>query len=196
MHRLFRVAVLMACSALVPAGATAGAIQGKVICRGVRDCAGALVYIERLPGRTFPPAPNAVMDQLNLTFVPAVLPVVAGTKVVFPNSDEVRHNVFSPSPPRRFNLGTYPKGVTKSLVFDRPGIVELLCNVHSEMFAYIVVTETPYVALVAPDGSYALENAPAGTYTVVAWRREAKVQRQQVTLAEGETIMLDFELRR
>lgn len=196
MRAVFRMALLMACSAVVPAGATASAIQGKVICRGVRDCAGAVVYIEHLPGRTFPPGSNAVMDQLNLTFVPAVLPVVVGTKVAFPNSDEVRHNVFSPSPPRRFNLGTYPKGVTKYLVFDRPGIVELLCNVHSEMFAYIVVTETPYVALVAPDGSYAVENAPAGTYTVVAWRREAKVQRQQVTLAEGETIMLDFELRR
>jgi len=188
---------LLALVMLFPLLAAGGTIRGKVKVIGARDSSDAVVYVDRVIGTTSAPPKNpVVLDQINLTFIPHVLPVLVGTTVAFPNSDEVRHNVFSPSPPRRFNLGTYPKGVTKYLVFDRPGIVELLCNVHSEMFAYIVVTETPYVALVAPDGSYAVENAPAGTYTVVAWRREAKVQRQQVTLAEGETIMLEFELRR
>lgn len=180
------------------AGATAdtATVQGKVTCRGVRDCAGALVWVEKIAGRTFPPKAEAVVDQLKLSFVPHVLPVLAGTKVAFPNSDEVRHNVFSPSPPKRFNLGTYPRGVTKHLVFDRPGVVELLCNVHAEMSGFIVVLETPYVARVAADGTYSLENVPSGTHSIAAWREQLKERRQQIVLRDGETLKVDFELRK
>lgn len=178
------------------AAAAAGTIQGKAVCRGVRDCAGAVVYIEKMPGRTFAPTPDAVMDQLNLRFVPHVLTVLAGTKVAFPNSDEVRHNVFSPSPPKRFNLGTYPRGTTKYVVFDKPGVIDLLCNVHAEMSAYIVVIETPHFAEVARNGTYVLNGVPAGSYAVVAWREELKPARRDVTIRDGESLTLDFELRR
>lgn len=197
MREIVRSALMLACGLAVTAGtAPASTIQGKMICRGVRDCTGALVYIEKIAGRTFSPGSEALMDQLNLRFVPHVLPVVVGTKVAFPNSDEVRHNVFSPSPTKRFNLGTYPRGTTKYLVFDKPGIVDLLCNVHAEMSAYVVVIETPYVAQVARDGTYVLKDVPAGQYVVCAWREELKEQRRDVTVREGESLTLDFELRR
>lgn len=197
MREIVPSALMLACGLAVTAGtASAGAIQGKMICRGVRDCTGALVYIEKIPGRTFSPGSEAVMDQLNLRFVPHVLPVVVGTKVAFPNSDEVRHNVFSPSPTKRFNLGTYPRGTTKYLVFDKPGVVDLLCNVHAEMSAYVVVVETPYVTQVARDGTFVLKDVPAGNYAVRAWREELKEQRREVTVREGESLTLDFELRR
>lgn len=177
-------------------GESRATIQGKVTCRGVRDCNGAIVFIESLPGQNFSPTSNAVMDQLNLTFLPHVLPVMVGTKVAFPNSDEVRHNVFSPSPIKRFNLGTYPKGVTKHVVFDKPGIVELLCNVHAEMSAYVVVTETPHWVLVGKDGTYVLKDVPTGSYVLRAWREELKDQRQEMTVREGESLTVNFELRR
>lgn len=207
MRRIVRDTLLAACSlvsmasaggaiALAQPGGSGATISGKVTCRGVRDCSGAIVFIESLPGRSFPPTPNAVMDQLNLTFVPHVLAVVVGTKVTFPNSDEVRHNLFSPSPVKRFNLGTYPKGVSKYVVFDKPGVVELLCNVHADMGAYVVVTETPYSALVAKDGSYVLKGVPTGTYVVRAWREELKDQRQEVTVSGGTSQTVNFELRR
>ncbi len=182
--------------ALEQAGGPGGTISGKVVCRGVRDCNGAVVFIESLPGRSFPPTSDAVMDQLNLTFTPHVLPVVAGTKVAFPNSDEVRHNVFSPSPVKRFNLGTYPRGVAKHVVFDKPGVVALLCNVHADMGAYVVVTETPYSALVGKDGAYVLKGVPTGTYVVRAWHEELKDQRQEVTVNSGASLTVNFELRR
>jgi plastocyanin len=178
------------------ASAQTAIVQGKVTCRGVRDCAGALVYVEKIAGRPFTPGAEAVMDQLKLTFGPHVLPVLVGTKVAFPNSDEVRHNVFSPSPAKRFNLGTYPRGVTKHVVFDRPGVVELLCNVHAEMSAYIVVLETPYVAQVAADGTYVLKNVPPGTHDIAAWREELNGHRQQITVRDGQTLKVDFELRK
>ncbi len=200
MRRPLQTALIMvACGAALlgngPLADTA-TISGKVTCRGVRDCAGAVVYIAKIPGRTFSPTTRAIMDQVRLTFDPLVLPVVVGTQVAFPNNDEVRHNVFSPSPVKRFNLGTYPKGVTKHVVFDNPGVVELLCNVHAEMSAYIVVTETPYVAHVAAGGSYALRNAPAGTYDVCGWRPELKAHCTQVAVRDRDTVQLNIELRR
>lgn len=190
--------LLSAGGAIAPdqSGGLGATISGNVTCRGVRDCNGAVVFIESLLGRSFPPTSNAVMDQLNLTFVPHVLAVVVGTKVTFPNSDEVRHNVFSPSPVKRFNLGTYPKGVAKYVVFDKPGVVELLCNVHADMGAYVVVTETPHSALVAKDGLYVLKGVPTGAYVVRAWREELKDQRQEVTVSAGASQTVNFELRR
>lgn len=187
-------ALLMALAA--GASAETATVQGKVTCRGVRDCAGALVYVEKIAGRTFTPGAEAVMDQLKLSFVPHVLPVLVGTKVAFPNSDEVRHNVFSPSPAKRFNLGTYPRGVTKSVVFDKPGLIELLCNVHAEMSGYIVVLETPYVAHVAADGTYVLKNVPPGPHDIAAWREELNGHRQQIAVRDGQTLKVDFELRK
>ncbi len=165
------------------------------MCRTLRDCRGAVVYVEKVPGSTVAPGPPATMDQLNLTFVPHVLAVTAGTTVVFPNSDDVRHNVFSASPTKRFNLGTYPKGVTKRLVFDAPGVVELLCNVHAEMSAYIIVADSPYASMVQADGRYALENVPAGTFNVIAWHERLTEQRQAVTVRDRETVALNFDLR-
>lgn len=89
----------------LPAGAAT--ITGTVKVRRARDNRDAVVYIDRIPAKQFPPpATPVVLDQVNLVFLPHVLPVLAGTTVAFPNNDTVRHNVFSPSPAKRFNLGT------------------------------------------------------------------------------------------
>ena len=149
-----------------------------------------------MPVNRYAAQPSADFDDNHLVFAPLLLPVLTGTEVSFPNSDEVRHNVFSPSPTKRFNLGTYPRGAAKSVVFDKPGVVELLCNVHAEMSAFIVVMDTPYVASVQSNGSYVLKGVPAGAYTMVAWHEQLKEHRQPVTVREGETVTLNFDLRR
>ena len=114
----------------------AGTISGKVVLRGIKDQRNAVVYIERIPGKTFsPPVRPVVLDQINLRFVPKVLPILAGTQVAFPNSDRVRHNVFSPGAAERFSLGTFSHGTTRVRSFNTPGEVTLLCNVHAEMSA-------------------------------------------------------------
>ena len=172
-----------------------GTVRGRITCPSLSDCGGAVVYVEKIPGRRFAPGPRATMDQVRLAFVPHVLHVVTGTTVAFPNSDDVRHNVFSASKAKRFNLGTYPKGVTRHVVFDTPGLVELLCNVHAEMSAYIIVADTPYAEPVQADGSYVLMNVPAGTLTVTAWHEKLREQRQVVTVRELETVTLNFDLR-
>ncbi len=169
-------------------------VTGRVVCRGVLECPGAVVFVEQLPGRRFEPRSEAVLDQVGLKFVPHVLTVLAGTRVSFPNSDEIRHNVFSSSPAKRFNLGLYPAGTVKSLMFDRAGVVELLCNVPAEMSAFIVVTDTPFAGSTGADGSYRLERLPAGTLVLHAWREQRVEQRREVTLLPGRTVSVDFEL--
>lgn len=182
---------------LLPAGWRAGAISGKVNCRGVADNSNVIIYAEKIPKEPlFPPQQRAVLDQLNKTFVPHVLPVVVGTTVDFPNSDPVRHNVFSRSAAKRFNLGTYPRGVTKQVTFDKPGEVALLCNVHAEMSAYVLALETAYYAVSAKDGSYSLKNLPPGKFTVTAWHERFQPVSNQVEIKGTETVPLNFDLTR
>lgn len=180
-----------------------GRIAGSVTVSGLRNAADVVVYIDKIPGKTFaPPARHAVMDQLNLKFIPQVLPVLVGTSVDFPNSDEVRHNVFTPSEVGgKFNLGQYPKGEVKTITFPKVGVVVLLCNVHTEMSAYIAVLETPYFAVTEVrlgqrEGHYTIEKVPPGTYVLKAWHRKAEEVEQTVVVPAGGTAVADFVLHR
>jgi plastocyanin len=159
--------------------AFAGTIHGKV--SGVSG--ESVVYIEGVAGKTFPaPSQHVTIDQKGLMFVPHITAVVQGTTVEFLNSDSVAHNVFWPSISGNkklgHNLGTWPKGQRQSFKFDNPGVVSLLCNVHPEMAAYVIVSPTPYFAETDKDGEFKIENVPDGAYTVTAWHEGAKKQIQ------------------
>lgn len=177
----------------VPA-AESGTIQGTVKNRWLSRIEGA-VYIEKIEGKTFdPPKEKASMDQKNTVFVPHVLVVMKGTTVEFPNSDTVRHNVFSSkSSSVPFNLGTYDPGATKDVVFDKPGENSLLCNVHSEMSAFVIVTETPWFATTDKKGAFTIPNVPAGKYRLTAWHEKLKSKTIDVTVEAGKTVTADFE---
>jgi len=154
-----------------------------------------VVYIEKIEGKTFPPPSQpALMDQKDLTFVPHVLPVMAGTTVNFPNSDITRHSVFSPSQAKKFDFGTYSQGSVKSIVFDKPGKVSLLCHVHPEMSAFIFVVETPYFALTNENGNYMISNVPAGKYKLSVWHEWAKPKTQQVIVNDRQDLNINFLL--
>jgi hypothetical protein len=110
-----------------------------------------------------------IVDQINLEFVPHVKPVVVGTPVYFPNKDDVRHHVYSFSPAKRFELPLYAGTPAAPVVFDRPGIVAIGCNIHDWMLGYLYVAETPYLARTDADGRARLENLPPGRYVVRVW---------------------------
>ena len=187
---------LIALGVIAVSLAGAGTIAGVAKVANARDSSNVAVYVDRIEGKTFPPPKDPVtLDQLNLTFIPHVLPVLVGTTVAFPNSDEVRHNAFSPSPAKRFNLGTYPRGVVRTVTFDKPGEVALLCNVHPEMSAYVIVVETPYFEVTAKDGSFAIPNVPPGDYTVKTWHEKAKPVTAQVRVKGEEKVSLALTLR-
>ena len=176
-----------------------GTIKGIVQAKPSKYRKNVAVYIDKIPGKEFPPpAKHAVMDQVKLTFVPHVLPVLAGTTVDFLNSDSVLHNVFTPDKcAAKFNLGSYAKDVVKSQLFDKPGCrAVMLCNVHPEMEAWVVTVETPYYAVTDEEGNFTIENVPPGTYTLKTWHKRKKPVEQEVTVKAGETTEVTFKLKR
>jgi hypothetical protein len=135
-----------------------------------------------------PPAVTPTMMQHDTAFVPAALVIPVGTTVSFPNTDPFFHNVFSYSRTERFDLGRYPKGVTKSVTFDKPGIVKVYCEVHHFMRAVIVVTENPFHAVVGADGSFRIDGVPAGRYTLVIWHPDLGTVEKSVVVPEGGVV--------
>jgi plastocyanin len=154
----------------------------------------AAVYVESAPaaGAVAPPAGKPSLNQFQMVFRPLVLPVTAGTTVDFPNNDNLYHNVFSYSQPGEFDLGRYPKGKKRSVRFDEPGIVNVYCDIHSYMFATIIVLDNPYFALPADDGSFAIAGVPEGTYDLTFWYGRKKVSTKRVSVQEGRTSSVNF----
>lgn len=162
---------LAAAGALVLAGvaAVAPATAAEVVVQvddGSAPLAEAVVSLHGAAPSTAPG--RAVMDQRNTAFVPGVLPIQAGTAVSFPNSDSVRHQVYSFSAPRPFELPLYSGTPPEPIVFDKPGVVVVGCNIHDWMIGHIVVLDTPHFGKSGADGRVRLV-APAGRYTLRAW---------------------------
>jgi hypothetical protein len=111
-----------------------------------------------------------VLDQRNLGFSPRVLAVRVGTTVDFPNSDRVFHNVFSFRDGKKFDLGMYPAGTSRPIVFDKPGLSRIFCNIHPHMAAYVMAVETPYFSVSDKSGAFTISGVPTGSYTYHAWR--------------------------
>lgn len=157
-----------------------------------------VVYLKgRIPGPTpgdFVARPRMV--QQDTAFAPAAVVVMTGGTVSFPNQDPFFHNVFSMSGTRRFDLGRYPEGESKDVEFDRPGTVEVFCEVHDFMRGAIVVTESPYHALVAEDGAFTITGVPAGTHTLVAWHPDHGTGEHEVTVTGGGSVRIEVELNR
>jgi plastocyanin len=170
---------------------------GNPIAQDVPDRQTSVVYLEAAPRGAFdqPDAGHAVMDQHHETFVPHVLAITVGTVVDFPNSDHFYHNVFSLSKTARFDLGRYATGRSKSIRFDRPGIVRVFCDIHSHMNAFILVFNHPFFGVTDAEGRYHIDNVPPGTYNVVAWNEGTASESRAVTLTSGASAELDFAVR-
>jgi len=175
-----------------------GAIEGVVKCINVKSSENVVVYIEEVGGNKYAaPLEHGVIDQLNLTYVPHVIAVQKGTTIDFPNSDLVRHNVFSPPECcKQFNLGTYNASVVKTVTFDESCEIPLLCNVHAEMSAFIVVLDNPYFSVTGRDGVFKIENVPPGTYKLTAWHEKLMTITKDVTVKSGKTASVGFFLKK
>lgn len=157
----------------------------------------SVVYLETAPRGAFElrDGARAVMDQRDETFVPPVLAVTTGTTVDFKNSDRTYHNVFSFTKGSRFDLGRYGRGRSKSVRFDRPGIVRVFCDIHSHMSAYILVFGHRFFAVTDAAGRYRIEGVPPGTYTLVVWNDGQARESSTVTVPEGSGVEADFVLQ-
>lgn len=140
-----------------------------------------VVYLEGdLPQGSKPAI--AEMAQQNRRFSPDTLWIAAGSTVSFPNFDPIFHNVFSLSKPKEFDLGNYPKDRTRTVTFPKPGVVFVNCHLHPNMSATIVISPNRWGTKASPDGDFTLADVPAGTYTILAWHKNAGFARQRVTI--------------
>jgi plastocyanin len=156
--------------------AAAGSASAAEIIAMVKDAAGhpvADAVVVAVPAEGVPrfaqPTARLIMDQIDQEFVPHVKPVLVGSSVYFPNKDNIRHQVYSFSPTKTFELPLYAGTPAKPIVFDKPGVVVLGCNIHDWMIGYIYVSESPYFAKTGPDGSAQLKDLPPRHYTVRVW---------------------------
>jgi plastocyanin len=134
------------------------------------------------------PPPDAV-DQVDKQFVPYVKPIFVGSKVRFPNSDNIRHQVYSFSPAKKFELPLYGGTDAQPVVFDKPGVVVLGCNIHDWMVGYIYVSETPFYAKTESAGTATIDDLPPGEYTVRLWH--PSMERAEETTARRVTLSAD-----
>jgi plastocyanin len=128
----------------------------------------------------------ATMDQKDRTFIPHILPIQTGTWVEFPNSDNIRHQVYSVSPARRFQLPLYVGKPAIPIQFNTAGVVAIGCNIHEQMSAYIVIVDTPYFAA-ADKGRASLRDLGAGQYTLRVWYPGMRVEPSAQTVTVGAT---------
>ena len=160
------------------------------------DRSRAVVYIDAAPRQAFDalPAGRVKLDQRNQTFVPHLLAVTVGTTVDFPNDDPMFHNVMSLARGNAFDLGRYPKGRSRSVRFDTPGIVPVVCDIHAHMSAYILVFSHSYFAITDDEGRFAIPNIPAGTYTLKVWSELGVADGKRITISDGNTLDVDFQV--
>lgn len=162
--------------------------------RDIPDLRRGVVYLESAPRGAFEEREpgRAVLDQRNETFVPHVLAVTVGTVVDFPNNDKTFHNVFSLSRAKRFDLGRYAAGRSKSVRFDRPGLVRVFCDIHSHMSAYVLVLTHPFFSVTDTDGRFRISGVPPGQYTIVAWYEGEERTSRVVTVSPNGVVEVDL----
>ncbi|MFH1489859.1 MAG: hypothetical protein ABII06_13235 [Pseudomonadota bacterium] len=209
----FRIVFLMMFAFLwvLPGQVFAGKITGTVVVKGLRSPEDVLVYVSNAPsGSKDLSQVEFVMDQRNLAFIPHVLPVLVGSRVHFPNNDKVNHNVFSLSQAKQFNLGSYKTGESKTVLFDKPGIIEMRCDVHAEMAAYIIVLKNPYWAVTDSQGRFEIPDSeslsrhglkgvkelPPGKVLLKTWHEKLKNGKMTVEIPADGKVELKLDLSR
>lgn len=209
--RLF--ALLLATATIL----SAGDITGIVVARGKEEAAGGgdkyasrkFKFVERIEYETLRDfvvsiegtiagqesnGTAKVITQRGAVFSPRVLPVMVGTIVEWPNDDDIFHNVFSISEAKEFDLGLYKHPESRRVTFDRPGRVDILCSIHTQMSAVVLVLENPYFCKSDDQGRYAIRGLPPGEYTVRAWHERLPSTRRKVSVGATGEVRLDFTL--
>jgi plastocyanin len=157
---------------LLAAQANGGAVTVNVTTQTGAAAGDAVVVFYPLDAAPAAARDSAVIDQINKRFVPRVSVVRTGTAITFPNSDRIRHQVYSFSPAKTFSLKLYAGSPQTAVTFDQPGLVVLGCNIHDNMIAFVGVVDSPYFAKTTDTGTASL-NLPSGRYRLRAWHPNA-----------------------
>lgn len=181
-----RVSALLIAATIFAIGATACSAEtvvGQAMLSAHESAGQAVIYLDS--SAKSKPLAHASVDQRDKTFEPHISVVTRGTTVHFPNDDTVFHNVFAYFQAKKFDLGMYPRGSSKQVTFDKTGLVVLLCNVHPDMSAYIMVVDTPYYAVADSHGRFHISGVPPGEYTLHGWHESGSALSESITIKPG-----------
>lgn len=165
-----------------------GTVSGSVKLGSGRSGGEAVVWLQG--SERSKPLKRAVIDQRNRSFIPHVSVVTVGTEISFPNNDTVFHNVFAAFDAKKFDLGMYPRGKTKIQSFLKPGVVALMCSIHAEMSAYVMVVDTPYYGIADSQGNFRIEGVPAGDYELRCWHETGEISSQPLRVNGTSTVAI------
>jgi plastocyanin len=191
---------LFGVAALLPGYMAAATLGAVVLDHEGNPLEDAVVVATPLQGvASAPGATSDIVDQVNKEFVPSVKPVVAGTSISFPNKDNIRHHVYSFSEAKKFELPLYKGTPAKPVLFDKPGVVKLGCNIHDWMLGYIYVSASPYFGKTDAHGAVTIAQLPAGKFTVTAWHARLRGAEsgtaQQIELKHDAQLATKFSLK-
>lgn len=170
------------------AASAKGTLSGSITSTPAAAAKSAVVYLE---GVSEDKTVNGTMDNRQMAFIPHVLVVTAGAKITFTNSDPFPHNVFSPDN-EKWDLGMIAAHGVRVRRFDKPGVYTVLCNVHPNMKAYILVVPSCYFAKADKNGAYTIHDVPAGKYKLVVWAPGVKLEQQDLTVDGDKTQSFDL----
>ncbi len=188
---------LLALIPLAMCDAGAATVSGRVVGPDGKGIAQAVVFVVSPEQGEAGAGASAEMNQIGKTFVPHVLPVAVGTLVHFPNYDQIHHHVYSFSRVKTFELPLYRGENAKPVLFDKPGVVKLGCNIHDWMSGIILVLPSRHFATTGDDGRYALSGLGAATYTITAWHAQSEKKTEDLARpvpVAGKDVTADFEL--
>jgi len=189
---------LIATVLLLAAAAAGGEIRGtvKVLAPDGGVEATAQPIVVYLTGFRQPPlADEPVISQKDKTFIPDLRVVVAGQSVQFTNDDPWVHNVFSTSAARRFDLGQPGPHETRTVSFPDPGLIDVFCNIHEQMYANVLVLPNRAFSRVAPDGTFVIHDVPPGRHPLHAWGRQTEPFEMEVVVSEAQPAEVQLVLR-
>lgn len=183
---------LVACFAACSLSVWAGNVQVQVNAPNGKPLADTVVFLDSPAAKALAkPLPGIEIAQINKQFVPTMNIVTVGSQVLFPNRDTVRHHVYSFSPAKTFELKLYAGAPANPVLFDKPGVVILGCNIHDSMTAWVLVVETPYFGRTDANGRLTMNAVPAGNYQLHAWHSSfavgAPVQEQALHVGSADT---------
>ncbi|HLJ48998.1 MAG TPA: carboxypeptidase regulatory-like domain-containing protein [Bryobacteraceae bacterium] len=160
---------------------------------GTSEYDNVVVY---LAGDNLPPGQPVKVEiaQRDRHFEPEMVAIPPGSTVSFPNLDPIFHNVFSLSKVKQFDLGYYPQGRTKAVVFEGSGIVQVYCHLHPNMYAAIVVVGSKWYSQPAADGTFHFKNVPAGKYQLIAWHKTSGRYQSALEVPANGSVPVDIEL--
>jgi plastocyanin len=189
-----RVTITVPVSKPPPSAAYGARRVEKPVADSGNELTNVVVFLQDAPKLPSVPATRARIVQENETFVPRVVAITRGSTVDFPNADPFFHDVFSLSRSGSFDLGSYPRGQTKSQQFRRAGLIKVYCHIHSHMNASIMVFDHTFFTIPKADGTFTIDDVPPGTYKVSAWHERIGENTQSVRIDPGRPAEIQFGL--